>query len=201
MTISTFAVSYDYRCPFARNAHEHLFRALDAGAPWEVELVPFSLTQSHVAEGDTPVWDDPQKAGDRLSIEAGLAVRELTPERFDDVHLGFFAARHDEGKDLRTEQAVREVLQKCDVDPEPVFEAVAEGWPRETFRKAHEAAVKDFSVFGVPTFIAGNDAVFVRIMTRPDGDADVSRSVIEKVLALLTESPELNEYKHTTIAR
>ena len=27
-----FAVNWDYRCPFARNAHEHLVEGLDAGA-------------------------------------------------------------------------------------------------------------------------------------------------------------------------
>jgi len=37
----TFAVTWDYRCPFARNAHEHVLTALDAGADWDVRFVPF----------------------------------------------------------------------------------------------------------------------------------------------------------------
>jgi len=42
MTLS-FAVTWDYRCPFARNAHEHLLTALESGADWDVRFVPFSL--------------------------------------------------------------------------------------------------------------------------------------------------------------
>ena len=53
------AVSFDYRCPFARNAHEHLVTALSGGADWEVDFVPFSLSQVHVEEGQPAVWDDP----------------------------------------------------------------------------------------------------------------------------------------------
>ena len=44
-------------------------------------------------------------------------------------------------------------------------------------------------------------AVFVRLMTRPAGDAELARSTIEHVVALAKSRPELNEFKHTTILR
>jgi len=72
-----FAVTYDYRCPFARNAHEHLVVALRDGAPWNVEAVPFSLSQVHVEEGGLPVWEDPAKSPDLIAEEAGLAPDEI----------------------------------------------------------------------------------------------------------------------------
>ncbi len=56
-------------------------------------------------------------------------------------------------------------------------------------------------VFGVPTFSAGDDAVFVRLMQRPHGDPDASRATIERLLDLLTDWSELNEFKHTRIPR
>jgi hypothetical protein len=43
-----FAVTWDYRCPFARNAHEHVLDGLAAGAEWDVTFLPFSLGQVHV---------------------------------------------------------------------------------------------------------------------------------------------------------
>jgi len=55
-----FSVNWDYRCPFARNAHEHVMAALDAGADWDVTYVAFSLNQAHVEEGQHDVWDDPE---------------------------------------------------------------------------------------------------------------------------------------------
>ncbi len=55
----TFAVTWDYRCPFARNAHEHVLDALADGADWDVTFLPFSLGQVHVEEGQPDVWDNP----------------------------------------------------------------------------------------------------------------------------------------------
>jgi hypothetical protein len=199
--MSAFAVTYDYRCPFARNIHEHLAVALRGGADWEVEFVPFSLSQMHVEEGHAPVWDDPARAGDLLAIEAGLVVRDRQPDRFLDVHVGLFAARHDQGRDLREEAVVRDVLSTSGVDADEILSAVADGGPRAAFRKAHESAVTDHQVFGVPTFIVGDRAVFVRVMTRPDGDAADARRTIEGVLTLLGEHPELNEFKFTSVPR
>jgi len=194
-----FGVTYDYRCPFARNAHEHIVAALRSGAPWDVEFVPFSLTQAHIDEGEAPVWDDTARFSDLMAIEAGLVVRERQPELFLDLHLALFAARHDQGRDLRDEAVLGEVLEQGGVDAQKVLVEIADGWPRRTFRKAHESAMSDHHVFGVPTFIRGGDAVFVRIMTRPNGDAGTSRATIERVLNLLVEHPELNEVKHTSI--
>jgi len=195
-----FAVTYDYRCPFARNVHEHVIEGLRGGADWEVEFVPFSLTQVHLPEGDV-VWEMPERAADLLAIEVGLVVRQQHPDRFLDVHLGLFAARHDRGGDVREEPVVREVLETNGLDGDAVLAEVADGWPRQTFRKAHESAVADHQVFGVPTFIAGEASVFVRIMTRPEHDAEVARATIDHVLTMMDTHPEINEYKHTTIAR
>jgi hypothetical protein len=196
-----FSVTYDYRCPFARNAHEHVVDGLRAGADWEVEYVPFSLSQLHVEEGGRAVWDDPERASHLLAMEAGLVVREWFPDRFPQVHLALFAARHDEGLDLRRPEVVRGVLAGVGVDAGAVLEAVAEGWPRGLFRKAHEQAVAQHQVFGVPTFVVGEAAVFVRIMTRPASDAELARRTIEHVLGLVVGHPELNEFKHTSIPR
>jgi len=41
--------------------------------------------------------------------------------------------------------------------------------------------------------------VFVRLMTRPNGDAELARATIDRVLDLLTGHPEINEYKHTSV--
>ena len=201
MTPPPFTVTWDYRCPFARNAHEHLVVALRGGAPWDVELRPFSLDQVHVAEGGVDVWDDPAKAAGLLAMQAGIVVRDRLPERFLDVHLALFAARHDHGGDLRDEGVVAEVLAGRGVDPTEVLGHVTDGWPLETFRKEHERSVAEHGVFGVPTFIAGDRAAFVRVMDRPAGDVERARATVERVLGLVTAWPALNELKHTTIPR
>lgn len=199
--MTAFSVSWDYRCPFARNAHEHLVAALRAGADWDVTFVPFSLNQVHVAEGEPDVWDDPSKASALLAMEVGIVVRDRFPETFLDLHDALFRARHDEGRDVREESVLREIVAEQGLDADAVFAQIADGWPREQFRKEHEAAASGHSVWGVPTFIMGNDAVFVRLMTRPQGDAELATRTIERTLDLLRGFPELNEYKHTSIQR
>ncbi len=200
MSAPAFGLTYDYRCPFARNAHEHVLAALAAGAPWEVEFLPFSLSQAHVREGGTAVWEDPTKAADLLAVECSLVVRDEFPDLFPAVHLGLFAARHDKGRDLRDPEVIGDVLTGAGVDADRVRGVVDGGGPRKQFRAAHDAAVADQRVFGVPTFVLGNEAVFVRIMTRPGGDGGLARRTVERILDLVADHGELNEFKHTSIS-
>ena len=199
--MTTFAVSWDYRCPFARNAHEHLVAGLRNGADWDVTFVPFSLNQVHVAEGDPDVWDDETKASALLAMQVGIVARDRHPEKFLDVHEALFKARHEEGRDIREEAVLREILTEQGVDADAVFAEIADGWPLEQFRKEHEAAAGDHKVWGVPTFIVGDGSVFVRLMTRPQGDAELATTTIQRVVDLVTGFPELNEFKHTSISR
>jgi hypothetical protein len=201
MTALRFAVTWDYRCPFARNAHEHIVTALEAGAPWEVTFAPFSLNQAHVEEGGVDVWDDPAQAPNLLAMQVGIVARDRYPDDFLRVHNALFAARHDQARDLRERRELEAILTEQGLDPAAVFAEVDDGWPLEVFRKEHEQAVGDHRVFGVPTFIDGDRAIFVRLMNRPRGDADVARSTIERVMDLVTGWPELNEFKATSIPR
>jgi hypothetical protein len=200
MTIE-FSVNWDYRCPFARNAHEHVMVGLEAGADWQVTYVSFSLNQAHVEEGQPDVWDDPGKASSLLAMQVGIAVRDSWPDAFHRVHLALFTARHEEGHDIREEQVLRELLGEQGVDADPVFAELAAGAPLETFRKEHERSVADHRVFGVPTFIANDQAVFIRFMHRPQGDAAVAIRSVERAVDLVAGWPDLNEFKHTSIPR
>ncbi len=198
MTIA-FAITWDYRCPFARNAHEHVVTGLESGADWDVTFVPFSLGQVHVAEGDVDVWDEPGKDSGLLALRAGTVVRDRFASQFLAVHRALFAARHDDGLQL-SDDVVRAVLTANGVDADAVFAEIATGEPLTTVRVEHQQAAKEHDVWGVPTFIVGDQAAFVRFMNRPDGDAELARQTIERTVALLAW-PELNEFKHTSIAR
>lgn len=201
MQLASFAVTWDYLCPFARNAHEHLVTALESGAEWDATFQPFSLMQSHVAEGEPPVWDLEEKARGVLALEAGIAVCDRYPDHFLAVHRALFAARHDQGEDIGDPAVVRRVLESAGVDADAVFDEIDKGWPLDTLRSTHEKSVADLEVFGVPTFIVGSTAAFVRLMTRPGTDGAKARATIERVVGLLADHPELNEFKHTTIPR
>jgi len=196
-----FAVTWDYRCPFARNAHEHVLEGLRAGAPWDVTFVPFSLGQVHVAEGEPDIWGRWTDDSGLLAIQAGLVVRDKFPDQFLDTHHALFALRHDQGRRLRDEVEVRSVLEEHGVDADAVLSEIETGAPIATVQAEHEAAAKDHHVWGVPTFILGDQAAFVRYMDRPQGDADRAVASIERTLDLLEGWTDLNEFKHTSIPR
>jgi hypothetical protein len=198
--MKSFAVTWDYRCPFARNAHEHLAAALAGGADWDVTFLPFSLSQAHVPEGGAAVWDDPDKAQDLLALGAGVVVRDQYPEQFLDAHIALFTARHDEGLDLRKPAVVASVLERVGVPGDKVVAEVAAGAVIDDIRRAHEHAAGQLDVFGVPTFIMGDDAVFVRLMSRPAGDAALALRTTQGVLDLFETMPDLNEFKHTKLS-
>ena len=201
MALSPFSVTWDYRCPFARNVHEHLVAGLQAGADWDVSFTPFSLSQVHVQEGDPDVWDDPSKQPTLLAMMAGIVVRDTRPDAFLTVHHALFAARHDQARDIRQPEVLQAILDEQGVDGADVLATVDEGWALEAFRKEHEASARDYSVWGVPTFITQGRAAFVRIMTRPQGDGDLAIRTIERTVDAVGGWAELNELKHTSIPR
>jgi protein-disulfide isomerase-like protein with CxxC motif len=153
-----------------------------------------------VPEGGTPVWEDPEKAGDLLALAAGLVVRDQYPAQFLDAHTALFSARHDEGLDLRLPEVVSSVLEAVGVPGDKVLAEVGSGEPVREIRRAHEHAVGELDVFGVPTFIVDDRAVFVRLMSRPAGDAALALQTMEGVLDLFETMPDLNEFKYTKLS-
>jgi hypothetical protein len=192
----TFAVSFDYRCPFARNAHESVIAGLREGRDWNVTFTPFSLDQVHVEEGEPPVWErDPTVWGTGVTALCwGLAVRDAFADQFLDWHVAAFAARHDEGRKIAKEDVLREIAASAGLDADAVAAEVASGRPLQALALEHTEAVKRHSMFGVPTFVVNDRAVFVRFMDRKVAD-DIERAVD------LLEWVGLNEFKHTSVPR
>jgi len=188
-----FQVTFDYLCPFARNANEAVLNGLADGREWEVTFRPFSLAQVHTDEGEPDVFDDPTASGVR-ALHWGLAVRELDPERFPATHTALFAARHDDGLDLADEEVVRGAVASGGADPNAVAEVVASGEPARILAEEHTEAVDRWGVFGVPTFLADDVGTFVRFMSRGDVDD------LDRTLAIL-DWQELNEFKRTRVPR
>jgi hypothetical protein len=191
-----FAVTWDYRCPFARNAHEALVAGLREGRDWDVRFWPFSLDQVHVEEGET-IWErglDEKGMGGVRALLWGIAVRDTVAEHFLDFHVAAFRARHDEGKKIAEEAVLRDVAAGVGLDPDAVAEEVASGRPLKALEAEHTEAVDNYAVFGVPTIVEGDEAVFVRLMER--GNVDDFAHALD-----LVPGNRLNEFKRTKIPR
>lgn len=188
-----FEITFDYLCPFARNANEAVVEGLRQKRDWDVTFRPFSLAQVHVEHGEPDVFADATASG-ILALQWGIAIRDTDPERFPDAHVALFAARHDRGLDITDEAVIRSAVADTGVDVEAVADLVASGTPAKALAVEHTEAVDRWAVFGVPTFIAGDRATFIRFMSRGVVDD------LDRALALL-DWTDMNEFKRTVIPR
>lgn len=196
-----FAITFDYLCPFARNANEHVVAGLRAGADWDVRFLPYSLAQGHVEEGQEDVWEraDPHGVPGVLALQIGITVRDQHPDRFLAVHEALFGARHDQGADIKDRAVLAEALERTGVPAADLFRAIDDGGPLGQLQKEHEQAVHDHQVWGVPTFVTDRRAVFVRLLDRPAGDGEVATGRIEQVVDLVDSSLDLHEFKQADL--
>jgi len=86
------------------------------------------------------------------------------------------------------------------VDPDEVAKLVASGGPAAALAADHTWAADGSRVFGVPTFVTDRRAVFVRLMSRPGSPGD-ARATLDRVLAMVEDWDDLNEFKATAIPR
>ena len=192
----SISVTFDYRCPFAYNGNAATVNAVRGGADLAVTYLAFSLDQVHVEEGSAPVWErDPSEWGTGvLPLLYGITVRDHFPEHFADAHLALFAARHERGLQIEKEAVLRDAVASVGLDADAVASEVGNGAALKTLAAEHTEAVEHWGVFGVPTFIEGENAAFVRFMERGNV-AD-----LERALQLLPWT-ELNEFKRPRIPR
>ena len=188
-----FEITFDYLCPFARNANEAVVEGFSRGRDWDVAFRPFSLAQVHVENDEPDVFADVTAPG-ILALQWGVAVRDADPDRFPAAHVALFAARHDHGLDITDEAVIRAAVAETGVDVDAIADFVASGTPAKTLEAEHVEAVERWQVFGVPTFIQGDTATFIRFMSRGDVED------LDRALEML-DWHDMNEFKRTVVPR
>jgi hypothetical protein len=67
-----------------------------------------------------------------------------------------------------------------------------------TIAREHMQYVNSHDVWGVPTFVVDDKAVFVRLLRTSDGNAETAIATIDRILDNI-DWPILNEFKHTSV--
>ena len=80
--MTSFDLSYDYRCPFAKNIHLHVLKALNVGADFDVNFVPWTMSQGYQEDGAPGVWNDPTFDAEHLSLAVSVSIRDQQPDLF-----------------------------------------------------------------------------------------------------------------------
>ncbi len=195
----SFALTYDYRCPWGRIVHDHVYWGLKGGADWLVEFTPFCLGQPDLDELKSDIWDRPEDDSGIVALQASIAVRDTQPDKFLEMHHALYEYRHTSNGNLRNREPLTAIVAQYGVDTDSMWIEVDSGRPLATIKAEHTGCVTSHSVWGVPTFIVGASAVFTRLMTGPNKDFGVSAQTINRILDNI-DWPALNEFKHTTVA-
>jgi hypothetical protein len=198
--MQSFDLSFEYRCPFAKNIHLHVITALRAGADFDVTFAPWSLSQGGRNDGAPDVWNDPAYDADLISLASAISVRDEQSEYFLDAHEALFRARHDRAIRLVTLDEISNVLAPLGVDMAKVAADVASRRPHDVIAASHKEFER-FEAFGVPTFVVNDDATFVRYMSEPSEDPEASVELINSLLDMMTNRSDINEFKHTRLPR
>jgi len=197
--VTSFGLSYDYRCPFAKNIHLHVLCALAGGADFDVEFIPWTMSQGHRLPGAPDVWDDPACDAALLALAVSVSVRDEQPALFRTAHEALFRARHERGIRLAAMPEIVDVLAPLGVDMDKVGADVSSRRPHRVIGENFHA-MESYEAFGVPTFVVDSDATFVRYMKPPTHDAQASITIIDSLVTLMAAQPELNEFKHTRVS-
>ena len=194
----SFGLTYDYRCPFARLVHDHVVEGLRAGADWNVTFLPFCLGQAHVEDGDVDIWERPDDDSGLLALQLSISLRDSQPNTFLDFHQRMFNHRHNGGGSLRDRATLESLMTEVGADPDAAFADVESGRPLGVIRDEHTRYVRSHQVWGTPTFVVDDKAVFVRLLDHAHGDPARAQSAVNRILDDI-DWPILNEFKHTSV--
>ncbi len=199
-----FIYTFDYRCPFARNMTELIYYANKFDDKFKVDPIPLCLDQFHVEPDEMNIWDLEDRDKYLVALLSFNVVKEYFPDEMWKFHMEMFLSRHDLGINLRSEEQVLKVLKKVgfnDTDALFVIEEAKSDKVVKSYAESHIELVEKYEVFGVPTIVLADSAVFVRLMERTIKPSQKAVEKLEYIIGMVEGHPDINEIKHTIVPK
>jgi predicted DsbA family dithiol-disulfide isomerase len=190
-----FDVFFDYLCPFVYRAAELIDKVRRSGErELDVRWRYFSLTQVNSKDDGWTVWGAPrsERVRGRLAFQAAEAARRQG--RFDEMHWRLLRARHRDRLDLDDPDVVESVAREAGLDLDRWRRDVADPSTLDAVAADHSAGVREFGVFGTPTFVFdGGAAAYVRLS--PGAVEDGGLEVYDRLIGVAAGEPQILEIK------
>ena len=154
------------------------------------------LAQVNSKEG--PEWKAWEQTEDSptlglLSMRAGEAAQRQGSKAFEAFQLALLKARHEDRKDLTSEEVIMEAAKVSKLDIAKCREDLADKSILRDLGESHTKAVEEYGVFGVPTFILPNGAsAFLKTYQPPEGEAV---EMFEELYSMMSERKYIGEIK------
>ena len=132
----SFGLTFDYRCPFARNGHEAVIARCETAPTSTSGSCRSRSTRSTSRRASRRSGNATRASGAPARPRCSTASRCATrsPTKFLDAHVALFAQRHDHGLKLAHEDVLEEAIASVGLDADAVAAEVWSGRPLEDAR-------------------------------------------------------------------
>ena len=189
-----FDVFFDYLCPFVYRVANLIEGVRRSGRDLDVRWRYFSLTQVNSKDDGWSVWTAPatEKVRGRLAFQAAEAARRQG--RFDSLHMPLLVARHRDGRDLDERSVVEDVATTAGLDMSRFVSEMAAADILDGLARDHSSAVREYGVFGTPTFVFQDGAsAYVRLAK--SAVAEEPEEVFDRLVEVAAGEPRILEIK------
>lgn len=169
------------------------------GTSLDVTWRHFLLDQVNSKEGpEWKIWEQPEDRQGKgmLAQRAGEAARKQGREAFEEYHLALLVARHGpEGRriSLNEKGPLLEVAREAGLDARKLERDMADSALLEIIGNDHTEAVRQYGVFGTPTFVfESGQAAYLKMFVPPPED---TISLFMDFTGLMSGRPYLGEVK------
>ena len=165
------------------------------GDVFDVEWRYFALEQVNSKQApDWKVWEQPAASRGMPAFRAAEAARLQGREAYDRMHWALLEGRNEHNLDFADSSQIEAVARSVGLD----ISRFKRDLPSPAFAKKvgddHTFAVREFGVFGTPTFMFQGTKPFFMRMTAPKEQTEAVR-IFDALTTLFVERPNIDEIK------
>lgn len=186
------SVLFDFRCPFSYLFFQYVQRCEKTLKLFN--FIPYPLSRSHF-ESQQSYWREDFKVLGLNALLVANYVRQYSLNQYNELLAQLFSLKFKHFLNVDEEGSLVKAMLDLGME-EKIIKKSQEKTNVDDFKKTVEFYKGTFDVFGVPTLVYHDKAVFVKLQRAPESETR-AETVIRQLISLVKDVPELAEFKHT----